>query len=64
VAGIADWALSTNYGFLRAKPPGASLLFLMSPWPWYIPELVAIGILSLMVYYLPFAVLDWSRRKR
>ncbi|HEX4028552.1 MAG TPA: TIGR02206 family membrane protein [Rhizomicrobium sp.] len=64
VAGIADWGSGTNYGFLRAKPPGATLLSLMSPWPWYIPELVAAGILSLMVYYLPFAVLDWSRRKR
>jgi hypothetical integral membrane protein (TIGR02206 family) len=64
VAGIADWALATNYGFLRAKPPGTTLLSFMSPWPWYIPELVAAGILSLMVYYLPFAVLDWSRRKR
>jgi len=64
VAGIADWCLETNYGFLRAKPPGTTLLSFMSPWPWYIPELVAAGILSLTIYYLPFAVLDWSRRKR
>lgn len=64
VAGLADWALGTNYGFLRAKPAGASLLSFMSPWPWYIPELVAAGILSLMIYYLPFAAADWSRRKR
>jgi hypothetical integral membrane protein (TIGR02206 family) len=64
VAGLADWTLGTNYGFLRAKPAGASLLSLMSPWPWYIPELVAAGILSLMIYYLPFAAADWSRRKR
>jgi hypothetical integral membrane protein (TIGR02206 family) len=64
VVGIADWALSTNYGFLRAKPPGTTLLSFMAPWPWYIPELVAAGILSLTVYYLPFGVLDWSRRKR
>ena len=64
VAGIADWWLGTNYGFLRAKPPGASLLSFMAPWPWYIPELVAAGFFSLMVYYLPFAALDWSRRKR
>jgi len=64
VAGIADWALGTNYGFLRAKPPGTTLLSFMAPWPWYIPELVAAGILSLTVYYLPFGVLDWSRRKR
>jgi hypothetical integral membrane protein (TIGR02206 family) len=64
VAGVADWGLGTNYGFLRAKPPGTTLLSFMAPWPWYIPELMAAGILSLMVYYLPFAALDWSRRKR
>jgi hypothetical integral membrane protein (TIGR02206 family) len=64
VAGLADWRLGTNYGFLRVKPPGTTLLSFMSPWPWYVPELVAAGILSLMVYYLPFAVIDRSRRKR
>jgi hypothetical integral membrane protein (TIGR02206 family) len=64
VVGIADWLLGTNYAFLRAKPPGTTLLSFMSPWPWYIPELMAAAALSLMIYYLPFAVLDWSRRKR
>ena len=61
VAGLADWALSVNYGFLRAKPPNVSLLSAMSPWPWYIPELVAAGIVSLLVYYAPFAVADAAR---
>ncbi|HEY0266145.1 MAG TPA: TIGR02206 family membrane protein, partial [Rhizomicrobium sp.] len=59
VAGLCDWALGVNYGFLRAKPPGTTLLSFMAPWPWYIPELVAAGILSLLVYYLPFAVFDF-----
>jgi hypothetical integral membrane protein (TIGR02206 family) len=64
VAGIADWLLGTNYAYLRAKPPGTTLLSFMSPWPWYIPELMAAAAVSLMIYYLPFAVLDWSRRNR
>jgi hypothetical integral membrane protein (TIGR02206 family) len=64
IAGVADWWLGTNYGFLRAKPPGTTLLSFMSPWPWYILELAVAGALSLMVYYLPFAALDWLRRKR
>ena len=59
VAGLADALIGTNYGFLRAKPPGVSLLSVMAPWPWYIPELVATGIAFLMLYYLPFAVLDF-----
>ena len=56
IAGLADAALHLNYGFLAAKPANASVLDFLSPWPWYIPELVAIGILSLLVYYLPFLI--------
>jgi hypothetical integral membrane protein (TIGR02206 family) len=63
VAGAADFALGADYGFLRAKPANASLLDFLAPWPWYIPELVGIGILSLLVYYAPFAVRDVWRRK-
>jgi hypothetical integral membrane protein (TIGR02206 family) len=62
---LADWALGVNYGFLRAKPLTASLFDMLSPWPWYIPELVAIGFGFVLVYYLPFALADaWRGRKR
>jgi hypothetical integral membrane protein (TIGR02206 family) len=61
---LVDWALGVNYGFLRAKPLGQNLLTLMSPWPWYIPELVAASIGFLLLYYLPFALVDWIRPHR
>jgi hypothetical integral membrane protein (TIGR02206 family) len=61
VAGAADYGLGTDYGFLAAKPSNPSLLDFLSPWPWYIPELVLIGILSLLIYYVPFLLLDMSR---
>jgi len=66
-AAVVDWALGLNYGFLRAKPLGQNLLTLMSPWPWYIPELVAAGIGFVLLYYLPFALVDlmsWRRGDR
>jgi hypothetical integral membrane protein (TIGR02206 family) len=63
VAGLVDWALGVNYGFLRAKPAGQNLLTLMSPWPWYIPELVGAGIVFILVYYAPFALVDLLKRK-
>src|SRR5580698_3596391 len=47
VAGITDFLLGTNYGFLAAKPSTASVMDFLSPWPWYIPELVGIGLFSL-----------------
>ena len=40
-AGAADYALGTNYGFLRGKGDHVSLLTWLAPWPWYIGELVA-----------------------
>ena len=63
-AGLADWLLGLNYGFLRAKPAGENLLTLMAPWPWYIPELVAAGLVFLLVYYAPFALADWHKARR
>ena len=63
-AALVDWALGVNYGFLRAKPLGQNLLTAMSPWPWYILELVLVGIGFVLIYYLPFALADWIRSNR
>ena len=63
-AALVDWALAVNYGFLRAKPLGQNLLTAMSPWPWYIPELVVAGFAFMLLYYLPFALVDWIRPQR
>ncbi|HEY4276517.1 MAG TPA: TIGR02206 family membrane protein [Rhizomicrobium sp.] len=64
VAGAADYALGTNYGFLRGKGDNVSLLTFLAPWPWYIGELVALGLVSVVVYYAPFLVLDALRRPK
>ena len=58
VAGLVDWLLGVNYGLLRAKPDNVSILDLLSPWPWYIPELILIGVASILFYYLPFFLHD------
>ncbi len=63
-AGLIDWLLAVNYGFLRAKPLGQNLLSVLAPWPWYIPQLVGIGMLSLGLYYLPFGIADLVRAKK
>jgi hypothetical integral membrane protein (TIGR02206 family) len=61
-AGLVDWLLGVNYGFLREKPSGQNLLTILAPWPWYIPQLVGIGMLSIGIYYLPFALADGVKR--
>ena len=64
LAALADYALSTNYGFLRGKGDHVSLLTFLAPWPWYIGELVLIGLLSLAIYYGPFFLLDVLKRPK
>jgi hypothetical integral membrane protein (TIGR02206 family) len=64
VAGLVDWLLGVNYGFLREKPAGENLLTLLAPWPWYIPQLVGIGFVSIGIYYLPFLLTDLLRGKK
>ena len=64
VAGSVDWLAGTNYGFLRAKPSFATAFDFMPAWPWYIPLLVALGLLSTAIYYAPFFVWDSVRARR
>ena len=64
VAACVDWLAGTNYGFLRAKPPFATVFDFMPGWPLYIPVLVALGLLSTAIYYAPFFVWDWLRTRR
>jgi hypothetical integral membrane protein (TIGR02206 family) len=63
-AAAVDAALGTNYGFLRAKPPNVSLFAFMPPWPEYIPVLVALGFVSLGLWYAPWFVADRLRLTR
>jgi hypothetical integral membrane protein (TIGR02206 family) len=63
-AGLADWLLGTNYGFLRAKPDFATVLGFLAPWPYYILELIVLGLVSVALYYAPFYVFDVWRARR
>lgn len=49
LAGTGDLITGGNYMYLRAKPVHASLLSVMSPWPWYIVESVGVGLAMLLL---------------
>lgn len=60
---VANFILKTNFGYLRAKPSHPSLLDYLSPWPFYIPQLFLLAIVSCIVFYMPFFLLDQMRNR-
>jgi hypothetical integral membrane protein (TIGR02206 family) len=50
--------LGSNYLFLAYKPPAATLLDYLGPWPWYFLSMEAIGLVLVCLLYLPFHIRD------
>jgi hypothetical integral membrane protein (TIGR02206 family) len=55
-------AIHSNYLMINYKPNTPSLLDLLPDWPIYIFYMEAIGALSFLLLYLPFAIKDWRNR--
>ena len=58
VAIIANLILDANYFWICGKPPIASLLDYMGPWPWYILSGEVVALIHFGLAYLPFYILD------
>jgi hypothetical integral membrane protein (TIGR02206 family) len=50
--------LGSNYLMINYKPDTPSLLDLLPPWPIYIAYMEFIGVISMLLLYLPFAIKD------
>lgn len=55
-------AIGSNYLMINHKPPNPSLLDLLPEWPVYILYMELIGVASMLLLYLPFAVKDLATR--
>lgn len=53
--------LGSNYLFLAYKPPAATLMDYLGPWPWYCLSMAAIGVVLVILMYIPF-VIEMRRR--
>jgi uncharacterized membrane protein YwaF len=53
-AGLVNWALGTNFGFLAHKPVNPSLLDAMGPWPFYILGQALLALLFFVLLTIPF----------
>ncbi len=51
--------IGSNYLMINGKPELPSILDLLPPWPVYILYMEAIGVISILLLYLPFALKDW-----
>jgi len=69
VGRVASWAtvyavgifglnqlIGSNYLFLAYKPPAATLLDYLGPWPWYFLSMEVIGLVLCIILYLPFVL--------
>lgn len=57
-------AIGSNYLFIGHKPEFPTLIDMLSPWPWYILELEAVGFAVFFIIYLPFLIKDWRAREQ
>jgi len=55
--------LGSNYLYVMHKPPTASLLDVMGPWPWYLLALEGMALVVFTLLYLPFAIKDWLAQR-
>jgi hypothetical integral membrane protein (TIGR02206 family) len=54
VVAIVDALTMSNYLYLRSKPPSATLLDILGPWPVYIASATLIGIALFAILDAPF----------
>ena len=59
---LINSAIGSNYLFINRKPPTASLLDVLPDWPIYIIFLELIGLATIFLLYLPFALKDWRAK--
>jgi len=55
-------AIGSNYLMINGKPPMATILDALPAWPWYIPWLEVIGLVTCLLLYIPFIIKDWRTR--
>jgi hypothetical integral membrane protein (TIGR02206 family) len=51
-----------NYLWIARKPDFSSVIDYLGPWPWYILSLELVGIVTCLVLYIPFAIIDWRKK--
>lgn len=59
---VVNTQIGSNYLMINRKPDTPSLLDLLPPWPIYILYMEAIGLITVLLLYSPFAIKDWRNK--
>lgn len=58
---IVNFILGSNYVYVLHKPPTASILDLLGPWPWYV---LVCELGGLLIFFLAWLPLGLTQRKK
>ena len=58
---VANLLLGSNYFYIMRKPPTASLLDVLGPWPWYLLVCEGLAFVLFVLVYLPIPLLSKRR---
>lgn len=58
---IANLIIGANFMWTLGKPTVVSLLDVLGPWPWYLIPVILLGVVNVLLLYLPFW---WMDRRR
>lgn len=50
--------IGSNYLYTLHKPPSASLMDFLGPWPWYLLSVEIVALILCFLLYLPFLIRD------
>lgn len=55
---IVNYVFDANYNYVCYKPPTASILDYLGPWPWYVLGTEGIVLCLFLIAYSPFWIID------
>ncbi len=58
---VVNVLIGSNFAWTMGKPPVVSLLDTLGPWPWYLLPMILLGVVNVVLLYLPFWWLDRRR---
>lgn len=58
LAAIVNYALGANYFWICGKPPSASILDYLGPWPYYVFFAEFVALANFVAAYIPWWIID------